>query len=108
MSKTTYVYCQVAKKMVEKGSEQQLDPVTKAPMIIPPLKPFISPITGEEITCREQLRRHNRDHGVTNSADYSPEWMERKAKERIARANGDTPQARQERIEAIKHAINRR
>ena len=91
--------------MVEKGLEQQIDPVTRGPMIIPPLQPFISPITGEEITCREQLRRHNRAHGVTNSADYSPEWMERKAKERHAQATGDTPQARAERIEALKHAL---
>ena len=107
MAIETYVFCQVTGKMVKKGTEQRIDPATRAPMIIPPLKPFISPITGEEITCREQLRRHNREHGVTQSADYSPEWMERKAKESHDAATGNTPEARRERIEAIKHAIYR-
>ncbi len=107
MPVTTYVFCPVKKKMVRKGTEQRIDQTTGAPMIIPPLKPFISPITGEEITCREQLRRHNRDHGVTHSQDYSPEWMERKAAERERAACGDTPQDRAERIEIIKQAMNR-
>ena len=101
----TLVYCPVKKKMVEKGTQQKIDQTTGAPMIIPPLEPFISPITGEEITSREQLRRHNRDHGVTNAQDYSAEWMERKTAERERKARGDTPQDRAERIELLKQAV---
>lgn len=102
----TMVFCPVKKKMVDKGTEQRVD-ANGAPMIIPPLKPFISPITGEEITCREQLRRHNKTHGVTNAADYSPEWYARKQKENYRKSIGDTPADRADRIETIKRALNR-
>lgn len=104
----TYVFCKVTQKMVEKGLEQNPDTGPKSAMIIPPLKPFISPITGEEITCRAQLQRHNRAHGVTNSADYSQEFLDKKRDEREDRILGDTRQDKAERIEAIKQAIHRR
>lgn len=100
----TMVFCPVKKKMVDKGTEQRLD-ASGSPMIIPPLKPFISPITGEEITCREQLRKHNRDHNVTNAQDYSPEFMAKRAKQRNDRANGDDSQSKRERIETIRRVM---
>ena len=104
----TMVYCPVEKKMVVKGTEQRIDQTTGAPMVIPPLKPFVSPITGEEITSREQLRRHNRAHGVTDSRDYSQEYYERKAEENHRKSIGDTPADRADRIETIKRAMQRR
>ena len=104
----TYVFCKVTQKMVEKGMEQNPDTGPKSAMIIPPLTPFISPITGEEITCRAQLQRHNRAHGVTNSADYSQEFLDKRSKERDDRTTGNTRQDRDERIRAIQHAIHRR
>ena len=50
--------------------------------MIPPLEPFKSPITGEIISNREQLRAHNKQHGVTNSADYGPNqrWVQERRK----------------------------
>ncbi len=58
MSRTTYVYCKRAKKMVLKGTEHVEHTASRGPMVIGPLQPFTSPITGEEITSREQLKRH--------------------------------------------------
>lgn len=54
------------------------------------LQPFVSHVDGSEISDRRQLREHNRRHGVTNSADYSPEYMAKKAKERHDRMTGNT------------------
>lgn len=105
MARATYVYCPKARKVVPKGTEYDEHDDRKGPMVIGPLTPFMSPITGEEITSREQLKRHNRAHGVTNAADYSPEWFEKKAKERQAVLNGTTPEARRERVEAIQAAM---
>lgn len=53
-----------------------------APMIMKPLKEFKSPIDGQVITSRSQLDKHNKTHGVTNSADYNGGYIERKANER--------------------------
>lgn len=97
----TMVFCPVKKKMVDKGTEQRID-ANGAPMIIPPLKPFISPITGEEITNREQLRKHNRDHGVTNSADYSPEYMQNRQQQIL---RDQEREAHADRVRTIKRAM---
>ncbi len=103
---TTMVYCHKKKKMVDKGTEWR-EAEVNAPMIIGPLKPFISPITKEEITSREQLRKHNKEHGVTNLADYSGGYIEERAKERIARMQGQNHEAKMERIEALKQAMRK-
>jgi hypothetical protein len=51
--------------------------------VMPDIKPFQSPVTGEMITTRPQLREHNRVNGVTNSADYGPnfEYTKKRRKE---------------------------
>jgi hypothetical protein len=54
--------------------------------IIGPQKSFRSPITGEEIHSRVQLRQHMAEHNVVHQADYGPnngaEYFARKAEER--------------------------
>jgi hypothetical protein len=55
-----------------------------APMVMKPHQDFVSPITREVITSRAQLAKHNKDHGVTNSADYSGGYIENRARERNA------------------------
>ena len=79
----------------------------QAPMVMPDIEPFVSPITGDVITTRPMLKRHMKAHGVTNYADYSKEFLDGKRKEREAKGLGATHQDRAERIEAIKRAINR-
>jgi len=65
------------------------------------LQPFVSPITGETIYTRSQLRAHNNQHGVTNLADYGPDWFDKKAKERQQQIKG----TKNQRIETILRAI---
>ena len=55
-----------------------------APMVMKPLKDFVSPIDGQVISSRAQLAKHNKMHGVTNSADYANGYIDRKANERNA------------------------
>ena len=55
-----------------------------APMVMKPLKDFVSPIDGKVISSRAQLAKHNKQHGVTNSQDYSGGYIENKARERNA------------------------
>lgn len=71
--------------------------------IIGDIDPFISPVTGELINSRSQLREHNRVNGVTNMADYGPDWFDRKAKERADLLTGKSN--KKERIDTILRAI---
>ena len=55
-----------------------------APMVMKPLKDFVSPIDGQVISSRAQLAKHNKQHGVTNSADYANGYIDKRANERNA------------------------
>ena len=102
---------------VHRGSWVQ-DPVTgklvqRAPRLIPehhmimkPLVPFVSPITRELITDRNQLRSHNKEHGVTNSADYSKEFLTKRSRARDDEMTGNNKQARSERVEVIRQVLD--
>ena len=72
--------------------------------VIPDIEPFVSPITGEVITSRPKLREHNHIHGVTNTADYSPEYL---AGVRKRREQEQARQGRNERIEILKKLTER-
>tara|TARA_R110002096_G_scaffold2926_3_gene14892 strand:+ start:3172 stop:3441 length:270 start_codon:yes stop_codon:yes gene_type:complete len=54
-----------------------------APAIMPAHKEFISPIDGKVISTRQQLKAHNKEHGVTNASDYSGGYIEKKAHQRV-------------------------
>ena len=72
------------------------------------IEPFTSPIDGRIISDRSHLRDHNRRHGVTDSRDYSHEFLLKRSNDRIARMTGQTKEARRERVELIKRAIHER
>ena len=55
-----------------------------APMVMKPLRDFVSPIDGQVISSRAQLAKHNKQHGVTNSADYANGYIDKRANERNA------------------------
>ena len=76
--------------------------------ILPDIQPFVSPITGEEITSRNKMQRHMKEHEVTRAEDYSPQYYEKAAQERERRLNFATPEDRQDRIEALKYALEKR
>jgi hypothetical protein len=65
------------------------------------LEEFASPIDGSRIGDYKQLSEHNEKHGVTNIADYSPGYFEKRGKEMKAEATGQTPEAKQERKQLI-------
>jgi hypothetical protein len=50
---------------------------------------FVSPIDGRVVHGRKGLREHNKEHGVTNMADYTNEWKDKAAE----RARAFTPGA---------------
>ena len=102
MSRQSWV--QINGKLVPK-EEAHLHEQGGRLQIMPDIESFVSPITGEVIRGRSHLRRHMREHGVTNAADYSPDWYARKTRERVQRAQGQTPEQKRERIEALKQAL---
>tara|TARA_R110000851_G_scaffold288960_2_gene443095 strand:- start:5157 stop:5552 length:396 start_codon:yes stop_codon:yes gene_type:complete len=76
-----------------------------APGIMKPLESFKSPIDGSIISDRRKLAAHNKRHGVTNSADYSNNYLERKTQQRVA--SGER-YLKQTRFEDINKAIEGR
>jgi len=71
------------------------------------IDPFISPITKEVISDRRQLREHMKEHGVTNSADYSKDFMRKRSTERTNEMVGKTEAARAERRELINRELRK-
>lgn len=103
MTRKSWVY--VNGKAYEKGTEPSSDPT--APLIFGDIEPFVSPITGEVIRGRGHLRSHMKEHGVTHADDYSPEYYAKKQHENYLKATGQTREARMERIELIKRALEK-
>lgn len=100
--RTTYVWCDVEKCFVEKHKRM---PENHSAMVNGKFETFQSPIDQSEITGPASLREHNRRHGVTDSRDYSPEFMEKKQKERLSPLNGNV--AKQERKAALRDTMRR-
>ena len=46
------------------------------------MEAFKSPIDGSIISDGRQLREHNKRHGVTNTSDYSPNYIADRARAR--------------------------
>ncbi len=103
MTAITYIQDRVTGELVLKSD--YVRPGPNAPAVHGDIEAFKSPVTGEVIDDRGQLRRHNKKHGVTDLRDYGPEYFERKTKEMHAERTGQTPGAKKERIENIIHAI---
>jgi hypothetical protein len=74
--------------------------------ILEDIEPFKSPITGEVISSRSQLRQHNKEHGVTDSRDYSANFFERKAREREIAMNGRSAADRRHRIDILREKLS--
>jgi hypothetical protein len=73
---------------------------------MPDIEPFVSPIDGRVISGRAALRDHNKQHNVTNVADYKETWAKaEKERERFYR--GGKGYDRERRIEHIKRAYER-
>lgn len=105
----------------QKGGSWVIDPVTKK--LVPraeftrptqavhavhgDIEAFRSPIDGTIIDDRGKLREHNKRHGVTNIADYGPEYFERCHKQRSETMQGTSQATRQQRRKTILNAIEK-
>ncbi len=92
-------------KLVPKS--EYVRPVVDAPAVHGDFKEFVSPITKELIDDRGKLRRHNIKHGVTNSADYSEQYLQKRSQARVNEMTGNTPQAKAERIAMLNHELTK-
>lgn len=95
-----FVYDPVSKEMVEVGAATAAD--VDAPMVWGDQKPFVSPVTGEMITDRGQLRRHLKQHGVA-PADEVRGTAERVRRER---ARAEAEGRKRDLISAYEHTRN--
>jgi len=107
MSKKSFI--QIDGKLIPKEDYygHNLRQTPNGPMVMADIEPFVSPVDGKVINSRSQLRVHNKQHDVTSYADFSPEYIEKKVKERHQRLHGQTREDRQDRIESIKYAIEK-
>lgn len=71
------------------------------------IEPFVSPIDKSVITDRKQLRQHMAKHGVTDSRDYSPEYIDRRAQARDRQMRAQDSAGKRKRVEHIIEAIER-
>lgn len=99
----TYHYDPVTKEMVAGPSPHRS---STSVLNIPDIPDFVSPIDGRVVNGRAGLREHNKEHNVTNVADFKDEWAQ-KAKERESMYSGDTKFDRERRVDAIKRALER-
>lgn len=75
--------------------------------VMPDIQPFRSTVDGSVISSRRALREHNLKHDVVQRSEFSPEYIQKKVQERQQRMMGQTAGDRRERIEILKHAIDR-
>ncbi len=80
--------------------------IRRSAMIMKDIESFISPIDGTVISSRPKLEAHNKKHGVTNIKDYAVGHFEKRGKEMILEATGQTPEAKKERCQLIDKTLN--
>jgi len=95
-----FVYDPETQEMVEVTPGRVSD--VNAPAVWGDLKPFVSPITGERITDRGQLRRHMQANGVTFADDLKG-TAEKARKERAVREASERKRAL---VDAYEHTRN--
>ena len=69
-----------------------------------PMDSFVSPIDGAIINGRKDYREHCEKHGVVPAAEFSPEFLARKEKERDDFYQGKI--SKQERFERRQNIYN--
>jgi len=101
----SWVFDSAVGKLVKK--EDYTPPDDSRVYIHGDIESFVSPITKELISDRRQLREHNREHGVTNSADYSEDFLKKRSLARNNEMTGNNPRAQAERREMLNQALRK-
>jgi hypothetical protein len=97
-------WIQIDGKLIPKEKYHGDNARNQSAMVIPPLEPFVSPVTGEIITSHRQLKNHNKNNGVTNSSDYSPAYLKGVREDRVARQE---KAGHADRIDILKAQLHR-
>jgi hypothetical protein len=98
----SWIQCTVTGKLIPR--DEYVRPSRKSSaMVMGDIKPFVSTVTGEVISTRPQLEQHNKDNNVTNTADFSKEYVAGKAN---ARLRDQAAEGKRDRIDAIQRAIH--
>lgn len=105
MTKRSWVQDPETGKLIPK--EEWYGGRSSAPAVYGDIEEFVSPVDGSRITSRSHLRTHNAKHGVTDSRDYSHEFMLSRSHKRIAEMTGQTTAAKQERRELIRRELDK-
>jgi hypothetical protein len=98
-------YIQIEGKLIPKEEYFGNNLRGTASYILPDIEPFVSTVDGKPVMGRRQLREHNKVHDVVQYAEFSPEYIEKKVKERHLRLTGQTREDKQDRIENLKRAM---
>lgn len=98
-------YIQIDGKLIPKEEYYGTNLRGEAAYILPDIEPFVSSVDGKPVMGRRQLREHNKMHDVVQYAEFSPEYIEKKVKERHLRLQGLTREDKQDRIEQLKRAM---
>lgn len=101
----SYRYDEATGKMVEYTNSWSRKEA-KSAFVQGDIQAFVSPINGEVISDRGQLRRHMKIHGVTNPSDYK-DHFEKKKRERELYNSGVHPKQIAERREAASDAYEK-
>lgn len=107
MPRTSYVYCEKQKRMVEKSEYYERE--ERGPFIRGDIEPFVSPIDGTVIGSRSDLRSHMRKHDVVPTAEVSSEWSAAERRRRDIREGRADKHARIAALsDAFEHVRNQR
>jgi len=85
-------------------ADEYVRPKSPGVYVMEDIKPFVSPVDGTVISSRPHLEAHNRRHGVTNSADYSKEYLKGRANQRLKQ---QAREGKQDRVNMIRNALDR-
>lgn len=99
----TYHYDPVTKEMVEGASPRRGSTSIQVMGDIPDV---LSPIDGRIIHGRAGMRAHNKEHNVTNMADFKDQWANAE-KQRASMYTGDTKFDQARRREKIIQAVEK-
>ena len=99
---TAWIQHPITRKLIPRTRYERPD--TRRHMIMKPIEPFVSSIDGRRISCRSHLREHNAENGVTNHADYSDGYIERRAR---AKHMEQAKQGKEARLDNIQRAMHK-
>lgn len=80
---TRKVWVQYKGRMIPKDEFLAMDTSDQSgPKVLGDIPDHVSPVTGEVIHGRAGMRRHMKEHGLTNTSDFKNHWKDSEKKRR--------------------------